>query len=739
MTRMSDRAKPRAEKAGAPAQAGASQDGLADLLARVEAYHPDTDRDLLTRAYQFAAVAHTGQQRLTGDEFVTHPLAVAGLLTELEVDDTTLAAALLHDVVEDTDHDLAELRERFGEEIASLVDGVTKLRRLHFDRQRERQAESLRRMLLAVAKDLRVVLIKLADRLHNMRTLDPLPADKRQEVAAETLQIFAPIAHRLGIWHYKWRLEDLAFRVLEPAKYQEIVQAVARTREERLAVINQAVAQLRERLEGMGITAEIAGRPKHFYSIYQKMQTQGVDFDQIHDLEAIRVIVNTEPECYTALGVVHSLWLPLPDMFTDYVAKPKPNRYQALHTKAIGPHGGPIEVQIRTWAMHRRAEYGVAAHWRYKEGEEGDLQTEAKLSWLRQILELHSDLRDPNEWLEHLKLDLFKDQVFVFTPKGDVIDLPAGSTPVDFAYRIHTQVGHRCVGAKANGRMVPLNYVFKNGDVAEIITSSRPAARPSLDWLSFVVTSQAKSRIKAWYRHAQRDESIVRGRERLVEECERLGLAPEEVLQAKALEEIARAFGYGSVEDLHAAVGYGDVVAETVLRKLRGEAAKPKPKAVVAKDQGQMRLAVTAGGVKDVYFRLSRCCAPLPGDAIVGFITRGAGVTVHRENCPNVVYHSQREPGRVLPVEWALSADAYYPVIVQVEALDRVGLLSDITAIISAANTNILEAGAHTGGKPRLARFHLTLEVKDLTHLQGILERIRALSDVLHADRERRV
>ena len=736
---MGETAEQKAEGRAASAEAEVGSEGLAGLLARVEAYLPEGDRELLLRAYQFAADAHAGQSRLAGDEFVTHPLAVAMLLTELEVDVATLAAALLHDVVEDTDHDLAEITEQFGEEIASLVDGLTKLRRLQFDRRREHQAESLRRMLLAVAKDLRVVLIKLADRLHNMHTIDPLPADKQQEVAEETLHIFAPIAHRLGIWHYKWRLEDLAFRVLEPARYQEIVQAIARTREERLAVINQAVGRLRERLEAMGVPAEIEGRPKHFYSIYQKMETQAVDFDQIHDLEAIRVIVNTEPECYTALGVAHSLWLPLPDMFTDYIAKPKPNRYQSLHTKVIGPHGGPMEVQIRTWAMHRRAEYGVAAHWRYKEGREEDLQTEAKLSWLRQILDLHTDLSDPGEWLEHLKLDLFKDQVFVFTPKGDVIDLPAGSTPVDFAYRIHTQVGHSCVGAKVNGRMVPLSYVFKNGDVAEIITSSRPTARPSLDWLSFVVTSQAKSRIKAWYRHAQREESIARGRERLVEECERMGLSPDEVVHAKALEELARGLGYSSVEDLHAAVGYGDLVAETVLRKLRGEAPKPKQKPVVAKDQGQMRFAVSAGGVKDVLFRLSRCCAPLPGDPIVGFITRGAGVTVHRENCPNIAYHSQREPGRVLPVEWTLSTEAYYPVTIQVEALDRVGLLSDITAIISATSTNIVEAGARTGGKPRLARFQLTLEVRDLTHLQGLLERIRALSDVLHADRERRV
>ena len=497
---------------------------IGDLLELAARYNPEVDRALLRRAYEFAMEAHDDQKRLTGEAYVVHPLEVAKLLTELEMDDATLAAALLHDVVEDTGRELKDVQAAFGQEIAGLVDGVTKLRRIQFDTGRARQAENLRRMLLAMAQDLRVILIKLADRLHNMRTLDPLPKERRIEVAQETLQILAPIAHRLGVWRFKWELEDLALQHLEPRKYREIAQAVARTLEERETAIREAIAQLRERLTEMGIEAEIEGRPKHFYSIYLKMQKEAVDFDQILDLEAIRVIVNTETECYTVLGVVHSLWLPLPDMFTDYVAKPKSNMYQSLHTKAVGPNGAPMEVQIRTWAMHRRAEYGVAAHWRYKEGRGGDLEADTKLSWLRQLLDLHTDLRDPHEWLESLKLDLFTDQVFVFTPKGDVIDLPAGSTPVDFAYRIHTEVGNRCVGAKANGRMVPLDYVFKNGDVAEIMTSSRPEARPSLDWLSFVASSQARSRIKSWYRRAQREESVDRGRERLEEECSRLGI-----------------------------------------------------------------------------------------------------------------------------------------------------------------------------------------------------------------------
>ena len=712
---------------------------LDELLELAAAYNPDVDRELLRRAYELAAAAHHGQKRLTGEDYILHPLAVAKLLTELEMDDASLATALLHDVVEDTGHGIEEVRAQFGSEIALLVDGVTKLRRIHFESGQERQAENLRRMLLAMAQDLRVILIKLADRLHNMRTLEPLPEQRRQEVAQETLQILAPIAHRLGVWRFKWELEDLALRHLEPARYEEIAQAITQSRDERMATIKEAIRQLRGRLDEMGLDAHIEGRPKHFYSIYLKMQTQAVDFDQILDLEAIRVIVNTENECYTVLGVVHSLWLPLPDMFTDYIAKPKPNMYQSLHTKVIGPGGGPIEIQIRTWAMHRRAEYGVASHWRYKEGRGGDLETDTKLSWLRQLLDLHTDLRDPQEWLESLKLDLFKDQVFVFTPKGDVIDLPAGSTPVDFAYRIHTEVGHQCAGARVNGRMVPLNYVFRNGDVVEIITSSRPEARPSLDWLSFAVSSPARGRIKAWYRRAQRDESIARGRERLEEECVRLGIARETTLAEKAIEAIALGLSYTSVEDVYAAVGYGDLAPETVMRRLRGEQPKTQRRKKATKaEQGAMRVAISAGGVTDVLFRLSRCCAPVPGDAIVGFITRGRGVTVHRANCPNLGHYSRRESDRLVPLEWTLSPEAYFPVTIEVDALDRVGLASDVTSIISGRGTNILEARVSTGGKPKMARISLRLEVRSLDHLQDIMNRISALSDVLRVERARR-
>jgi GTP pyrophosphokinase len=712
---------------------------LAGLLERVAAYDAGVNRELLTRAYEFAAAAHAGQKRLTGEDYISHPLAVASLLAELEMDQASLAAGLLHDVVEDTGRGLEELEAEFGAEIASLVDGVTKLRRIHFDTGRQRQAENLRRMLLAMAKDLRVILIKLADRLHNMRTLAPLPEDRRRAVAQETLQIFAPIAHRLGIWRYKWELEDLSLRHLEPEAYHEIVRAVARSREERVATIQRAIGELGPRLQALGIEAEIEGRPKHFRSIHQKMQNQSVDFDQILDLEAIRVVVNTEPECYTALGVVHSLWLPLPNMFTDYIAKPKPNRYQSLHTKVVGPSGQPMEVQIRTWAMHRRAEYGVAAHWRYKEGARGDVEVDSKLSWLRQLLDLQSDLRDPQEWLESLKLDLFKDQVFVFTPKGDVIDLPAGSTPVDFAYRIHTQVGHSCVGAKVNGRVVPLSYVFQNGDVAEIITSSRRGVGPSLDWLSFAVTSQAKSRIKSWYRREQREQSILRGRDRLEEECQRLGLQPSETLHEEALGTVAAKLNLASVEDLYAALGYGDLSAEMVMRRLRGQPAKVVPKKRrTRKDQASLRLAISLGGVTDVLFRLSRCCAPVPGDPIVGFITRGRGVAVHRTACPNIAYYARREPGRMTALEWTLSPGAYFQVVIQVDALDRVGLMSDISSIISGANTNIVEARVRTGGKPKTARFDFTLEVRDLKQLHAIMERIGALSDVLRVDRARR-
>jgi GTP pyrophosphokinase len=710
------------------------------LADKVLAYHPQADLDLLARAYDFSTEHHAGQKRLTGEPYIRHPLAVAELLAELEVDDATLAAALLHDVVEDTPAETATLAAKFGDEIALLVEGVTKLSRIDFRTSRQHQAANLRRMLLAMARDLRVILFKLADRLHNMQTLKALPVDRRKAVAEETVQIFAPIAHRLGVWRFKWQLEDLSLRYLDPSAYRTILRKVAKSREDRLAIIQTAIAQLQERLREIGVRAEIVGRPKHFYSIYDKMKKQGVDFDEILDLEAIRVIVDTIPDCYTVLGAVHSIWLPLPDMFTDYIAKRKPNMYRSLHTKVIGPHGGPIEVQIRTWEMHRTAEYGIAAHWRYKEGDRREQDTDRKLAWLRQLIDLQGDLRDPGEWLESLKIDLFKDQVFVFTPKGDVIDLPAGSTPIDFAYRIHTEVGNRCTGARVNGRMVPLSYVFRNGDVAEILTS-KVAGGPSLDWLSIAVTSQAKSRIKAWFRRQNRDENVARGRHLLEEACRKQGTTLAEALRGEVLAEALQRHNLSAEEDLFAAVGYGDLTVEAVLHHGRGEEPKPAPKpkparSTAGKTQGALSIGVTAKGVDGLLCRLSRCCAPVPGDSIIGYVTRGKGVTVHRRDCPNLKPYLRQETPRLIPVEWSLSGQAFYPVEMEIEALDRVGLLSDITAIISASGTNIRSARVQTK-RGKAAHFNLVLDISDLDHLDRLRRELNALSDVLAVRRAR--
>lgn len=706
-----------------------------DLLAIVRQYRPDCDEELLRRAFEFARQAHAGVSRASGQPYISHPVEVAALLAEMGLDDRALAAALLHDVIEDTPVSTGELRKEFGEEIAGLVHAVTKLSRIDFHTQRERQAQNLRKMLLAVARDLRVILIKLADRLHNMRTLKSLPPERRREIAEETLKIFAPIAHRLGVWRLKWELEDLALRFTDPRAYHRIVRQISRTREDRERTVKQAIAQLRERLGQVGIEAEIHGRPKHFFSIYQKMQAQGVDFDQILDLQAIRVLVHTVAECYSVLGEAHTMWLPLPGMFTDYIAKPKANFYQGLHTKVIGPNGEPMEVQIRTYEMHRTAEYGVAAHWRYKEGDEGDRDLEQKLAWLRQLLDLQHDLQDPGEWLESLKIDLFQDQVFVFTPRGDVIDLPAGSTPVDFAYRIHTNVGHTCVGARVNGRIVPLNHVFTNGDVAEILTS-KASPGPSVDWLSFVKTSQAKGRIKSWYRKVGREEDLRRGRELLQEEIKRQGLQVPEGERSQQLGDIAARMNYISSDDLIVAAGHGDVTAEAVVNRIKAqlERGRKPPIPVRKARQGTLQLGISAAGLKDVLFRLSRCCAPIPGDRVIGYITRGRGLAIHRQACPNVAKYAEREAERLVDVEWTFAQNAVYPAELEVEALDRVGLLNDVTGIITSHDINISSARVRTA-KPRKAMITLTVDVAGTEQLQGVLDALGRLSDVLQARR----
>lgn len=711
---------------------------LEALLKVVRTHRDHCDEALLARAYEFAKEAHKGQTRLTGEPYVCHPFETARTLAEIGMDDISLAAGLLHDAVEDTPLTQDELRQAMGDEIAALVEGVTKLGRIHFRTPEEQRAENLRKMFLAMAKDLRVVLIKMADRLHNMRTLKPLPPEKRRGIALETLQIFAPLAHRLGVWRLKWELEDLCLRELEPEAYAQIVAKLARGREKRELLAKAAANELRERLRKAGLEAEVFSRSKHIYSIYQKMKTQGVDFSQILDLIGLRVIVNDTNQCYAALGQVHSLWPPLDGMFFDYISKPKPNMYQSLHTKVMGP-GGPMEVQIRTWDMHRTAEYGVASHWLYKEGRKESDAFEQKLAWLRRMLDLQSDARDASEWLEALKVDLFKDQVFVFTPKGDVIDLPVGATPVDFAYRIHTDIGHRCVGAKVNNAIVNLDYRLKNGDVVEILTS-KGAGHPSLDWLKIAATAQAKSRIKQWYRRQTKDENVRAGREQMEQECRRLGIPPAEALQSDGLSEVAARMNYATPEDLLAAVGYGEVAVETVMHRLReaGRLALPQKPVTIPKRKGartRPRVGVSAAGLDDLLVTLSRCCAPIPGDAIEGYVTRGKGVAVHRQGCPNIIAAREREPDRLVPLAWSPGRDEKYQVPIDIEAVDRVGLLNDLLAVTSANNINIASAKGRTRKRTGTAIIRLVLEVTGVDQLHAVLERFRNRSDVIRADR----
>ncbi len=738
---------------GIPKLEGSLEERFATVLARIARSTPQFNRELLTHAYEFAAAIHEGQMRRSGEPYITHPLEVAHVLADLEVDGITVAAALLHDTIEDgllerpngdiTPVTREDLAQRFGPEVATLVEGVTKLGTIHFHSREERQAENLRKMLLATARDVRVILIKLADRFHNMRTLKFLPEPDQRRIADETLRIFAPIAHRLGVWKIKWELEDLSLRALEPEVYRDIQTKVNRTRAEREEVVNTAIRTLTERLAQLGIDAEVVGRPKHFYSIYNKMKSQAVDFNQILDLDAIRVIVNTVPACYAVLGEVHSQWLPLPNMFTDYIAKPKPNRYQSLHTKVIGPLGQPLEVQIRTWDMHRTAEVGIAAHWHYKEGGSRDVEFDSKLAWVRGLLDLHAESKNQVDWLESLKVDLFKDQVFVFTPAGDIIDLPAGATPVDFAYRIHTDLGARCAGAKVNGRLVPLNHQFTNGDVAEIIV--RANQKPRLDWLNFVQTNQARSRIKQYFRKADREENIQRGRQALDEECRRLGINPSELLKPEKLTAVANKMNLTTADDLYALIGWGEVTAEGVLHRIREDMPKRSldelhTSNVAQMEQGALPIQVSSSGIDGVLFRLSKCCLPIPGDSIVGYVTRGKGVTIHRLDCPNLrkLRETPEEAERLLAIDWQDTGDGgIYQADLEIIVLDRVGLLADIGAILSGLKTNIRAANIRSDPKKHTANITMTIDTNGVKNLQEIIARINTLNDIIQIHRRR--
>lgn len=719
------------------------------VIERIQSYNPHADVDLVRRAYEFANEVHTGQTRMSGEEYIHHPIEAAGILANLQMDIDSVCAALLHDVVEDTHIETEQIVKMFGKEIAELVDGVTKLKLADFETREvtsdhdgrkkktaesKRSAENLRKIFLAMARDFRVMVIKLADRLHNMRTLSALPPERQLKVSTETIQIFAPLAHRLGIWQIKWQLEDLAFKYIHPDEYNTLVDQVAKTRRERESELVDVISIARRRMSEEGIKAEIQGRPKHLYSIHQKMQNQEVHFNEIYDLIAIRIIVDTVADCYHALGVVHGQWRPIPERFDDYIAKPKSNMYQSLHTKVIGASGEPLEIQIRTWDMHRTAEFGIAAHWQYKEESKTDQQFEGKLSWLRQqLFDWQADAKDDNEFLRSVTNDLLADQVFLFTPRGDVIDLPAGSTPVDFAYRIHTDVGNHCAGAKVNGRIVPLSYRFKNGDIVEII--SRTNIVPSLDWLNFVKTSHARSKVKAYFRRLHFAESVIKGREMLEHETERLSLDRKELLNGEHLQKILESLNVQTEEDLLAEVGYGHVPALTVIHKLMAMQPPSQELAVTGRRSNvDGRLKVVAGGVDGVAFQISKCCTPIPGDEIIGYVTRGRGMSLHRTSCPNIASYLTKEPDRILKVDWESAAGTKFQTGLTIQSLDRVGLLNDISAVFSETKTNI--CSAKVGSHPdKTATFDLIVEIDDLDHLNSLITRIGGLSDILEVRR----
>jgi len=710
---------------------------LQRIIARIKEYNPKAELDIVKKAYKFAASAHAGQKRKSGDNYMVHPIEVAYILAQLQMDIITIAAGLLHDVVEDTEITLEKLEAEFGPEAATLVDGVTKLSRIAYKSKEEQQVENLRKMFLAMAKDIRVILIKLADRLHNMRTLKHQPVHKQKEIAEETLEIFAPLAHRLGIFKIKWELEDLAFRYLHPENYYQLVKRISMKRKTWGNYINRFIEQLKEKAEEMEIPVDIQGRSKHFYSIYNKMVRQEKDINEIYDLIAIRIIVDNIKDCYAVLGMIHSLWKPIPGRFKDYIAMPKPNMYQSLHTTVIGPEGEPVEIQIRTWDMHRTAEYGIAAHWRYKEGKSGDQGFDKKLSWLRQILEWQQELGDAREFMESLKIDLFSDRVYVFTPRGDVMELPAGSVPIDFAYRVHTMVGHQCIGAKVNGRIVPLDYKLKTGDIVEILTAK--GSGPSRDWLSLVQTSQAKNRIRSWFKKEKREENLLKGKELLEREAKKAGLAPGDVLKSGQLLEAARRYNISSVDDLYVAVGDGGVTPLQVLGQLKElfSLKESKGSAPVVKPwdgYGKASQGVRVKGVENLMVRLARCCNPIPGDDIVGYITRGRGISIHRGDCPNIGHARQNEKERLVDVTWDAEEGAVYQVQLEALALDRPRLAMDIMNTIAETKTIINSVHARAK-RNNLAVVDLKIEIRSMEHLHYLMEKIRRVKDVLEVKR----
>ena len=724
------------------------------ILSTLRTRRGGEDLDLVRRAHALAAKAHEGQLRLSGEPYITHPVAVATIIADLGLDTVSAAAALLHDAVEDTGVTLAQIEGEFGPAVAAIVDGVTKLDRLRFDSREAQQAATMRKMLIAMASDWRVLVIKLADRLHNMRTLSVMPEDKQRRTAEETRDIYAPLAHRLGIQEIKWQLEDLAFETLHPKRFAEIAQMVATRAPRREVELAEVLEVVRSRLGAAGIEAEVTGRPKNLWSIYEKMVVRGKEFDEIHDLVAIRVVVTAEKDCWAALGTVHALWPPVQGRFKDYVNSPKFNLYQSLHTTVVGPRVKPLEIQIRTQEMHRRAEYGIAAHWGYKESSGGKSAAASKASaqrgarstdeiaWLQRIVDWERETPDPVEFLETLKIDLEQDEVYVFTPKGLIVTLPAGATPVDFAYAIHTEVGHRCVGARVNGRLLPLDSKLHSGDTVEIVTSKTPSAGPSRDWLQIVASPRARNKIRQWFSRERREDAIETGREELARALRRGGLPVQKLQSSPALLAVATSLGHADLDSLHAAIGEGHVSGQALVqrieRELRGGEGEEQLPSTALQPRRPSHRRVSTGiyveGLDDVMVRLSRCCTPVPGDRVIGFVTRGRGVSVHREDCANAIALAADEKERLIEVEWDEDRTGVFVAAIEVKALDRNRLLADVAKVLSEHHVSIISSSTHTT-PDRVSRMRFEFELADPEHLDSLLENLRLLDSVYDAYR----
>ena len=714
------------------------------LVQKVQGYNPKFNIEKLTKAYELAKNAHEGQLRNTGEPYIIHPLAVAHILADLELDCDSLVGALLHDVVEDTDCTIGDIAREFGDSVGIIVDGVTKLSKIQYTTKEEQQIENLRKMFLAMAKDVRVILIKLADRLHNMRTIKFMREEKQREKARETLEVYAALAHRLGMSKIKWELEDLSLRYLDPIAYREITESISQKRKEREKYIDDIITNIRQRLDELGIRAQLMGRAKHFYSIFRKMYTQNKNIDEIYDLFAVRAIVDSVKDCYAVLGMVHELYYPIPGRFKDYIAMPKPNMYQSLHTTVMGPNGIPFEIQIRTEEMHKVAEYGIAAHWKYKEGVNGETDMDGKLAWIGKILEIQNDAVDSDDFMRTLKIDLFADEVFVFTPKGDVINLPAGSTPIDFAFAIHSAVGCRMAGVRVNGKIATLDYILQNGDILEIITSSAVHG-PSRDWLKICKTSQARSKINQWFKKERREENVLRGKELIEKELKRIGFTQNQLFKPEWVDILLKKYGLHSADDMYAAVGYGGLTVNKILTRLKEEyrlankaEVTGQPALAQQKKKKGSANGIVVEGIDNCLARLSRCCNPVPGDAIVGYITRGRGVSVHRADCPNIIAEENlpEGSGRIIKVYWEdeYNGESSYLTELQISAYDRQGLLAEITSILY--DMKILINALHTKTtKEQIAIVNITIEITSKEQLDMVVKKLSRLGGVFEVTR----